>query len=117
MVASPPLLLLRSRWCYLTVLGPNAFNVYLVSFLCFAYYSPPVWGGFVHYPYMEKNYIPAKMRSSVLTKGYLCSANNGNASWTVNGGQGPRQNTKPVSGKIANCSYRPTKGLIGVTVP
>ena len=36
---------------------------------------------------------------------YLWSTNDGNASWTVNGRQGPQQGTKPVRGKIANCSY------------
>ena len=38
-------------------------------------------------------------------KAYLWSTNDVNASWTVNGPQGPRQGTKPVNGKIANCSY------------
>ena len=33
---------------------------------------------------------------------YLWSTNNGNASWTLNGRQGPRQGKKPASGKIAN---------------
>ena len=37
-------------------------------------------------------------------KAYLWSTNDGNASWTVNGRQEPRQGTKPASGKIANCS-------------
>ena len=37
-------------------------------------------------------------------KAYLWSTNDGNASWTVNGRQGPRQGTKPASGGIANCS-------------
>ena len=35
-------------------------------------------------------------------KAYLWSTNNGNASWTVYGGQGTRQGTKPASGKFAN---------------
>ena len=38
-------------------------------------------------------------------KAYLWSTSDGNASWTVNGRQGPRQGTKPASGKIANFSY------------
>ena len=38
-------------------------------------------------------------------KAYLGSTNDGNASWTVNGGQRPRQGTNTASGKIANCSY------------
>ena len=46
-----------------------------------------------------------KTWSSALLKAYLLSTNNGNATWTVNGHQGPRQGTKPVSGKIANYSY------------
>ena len=37
-------------------------------------------------------------------KAYLWSTNDGNAIWTVNGRQRPRQGMKPVSGKIANCS-------------
>ena len=35
---------------------------------------------------------------------YLWCTNNVNASWTVNGHQGPWQSTKPAGGKIANCS-------------
>ena len=38
-------------------------------------------------------------------KAYLWPNNDGNASWTVNGRQGPQQGTKPASGKTANCSY------------
>ena len=37
-------------------------------------------------------------------KAFSWSTNDGNASWTVNGSQRPRQGTKPASGKIANCS-------------
>ena len=36
---------------------------------------------------------------------YLLSTNDDNASWTVNGHQGPWQGTKPASGEIANWSY------------
>ena len=36
---------------------------------------------------------------------YLWSINDGNAIWTLNRRQGPRQGTKPASGKIVNCSY------------
>ena len=50
-------------------------------------------------------YISAKTRSSALMKAYLWSTNDGNTSWIVNECQGPRQGTKPASGKIANCSY------------
>ena len=35
-------------------------------------------------------------------KAYLWSTNDGNAVWTVNGRQGPRQGKKPANGKIAN---------------
>ena len=38
-------------------------------------------------------------------KADLWATNDGNASWTVNGRQGPRQGTKSASRKIANCSY------------
>ena len=38
-------------------------------------------------------------------KVYLWSTNDGNATWTFNLRQGPRQGMKPASGKIANCSY------------
>ena len=37
-------------------------------------------------------------------KAFLRSTTNGNASWTVNRRQGPRQGTKPASGKIVNRS-------------
>ena len=37
-------------------------------------------------------------------KAYLWSTNDGNASWTINGREGPWQGTKLTSGKIANCS-------------
>ena len=33
-------------------------------------------------------------------KANLCSTNDGNAGWTVNGRQGPRQGTKPASLRI-----------------
>ena len=45
------------------------------------------------------------MQSSALMKTSLWSTNDGNANWTVTGRQGPRQGTKPASGKIVNCSY------------
>ena len=38
-------------------------------------------------------------------KAYLWFANDGNASWTVNGRQGHWQGTKPVSSKIAKCFF------------
>ena len=37
-------------------------------------------------------------------KAYLLSTNDGNATWTINGRQGPRQGTKLEIGKIVNCS-------------
>ena len=61
---------------------------------------PPHW-----IYYASIGYISAKTRSSALKKAYLWSTNDGNASWTVNGRQGPWQGTKPASGKIAICSY------------
>ena len=61
---------------------------------------PPHW---IYYASIA--YIPAKTQSSALMKAYLWSTNDGNVRWTVKGHQGPRQSTKPVSGKIANCSY------------
>ena len=61
---------------------------------------PPHW---IYYASIA--YISAKMRSSALMKAYLWSTNDGNASWTVDGHQGPWQGTKPASGKIANFSY------------
>ena len=38
-------------------------------------------------------------------KAYVWSTNDGSVGWTINEHQGPWQGTKPVSGKIANCSY------------
>ena len=38
-------------------------------------------------------------------KAYLWSTNDCNASWISKWRQGPRQGTKPVSGKIMNCSF------------
>ena len=35
-------------------------------------------------------------------KAYLWSTNDGNATWTVNGRQGPQQGAKPASGKTMN---------------
>ena len=61
---------------------------------------PPHW-----IYYVSIAYISVKTQSSALMEAYLWSTDNGNASWTVNGRQGPRQGTKPASGKIANCSY------------
>ena len=55
--------------------------------------------------YFSIAYISAKTQSSTLMKAYPWSTNDGNASWSVNGHQRPQQDTKPVSGKIANCSY------------
>ena len=43
-----------------------------------------------------------KTPSSFLMKAYLWFTNDGNASWTINGRQGPRQGTKPASGEITN---------------
>ena len=45
------------------------------------------------------NYISATTWSSALTKACLWSTNNCNASWTVNGCQGPWQGMKPASDK------------------
>ena len=54
--------------------------------------------------YASIAYISAKTRSLALMNAYLWSTNDGNASWAVNGREGPRQGTEPASGKIANCS-------------
>ena len=37
-------------------------------------------------------------------KAYFLSTSDGNARWMVNGCHGPRQGTKPASGKSENCS-------------
>ena len=55
--------------------------------------------------YTSIDYISAKTHCSALMKAYLWSTNDGDASWNVDGLQGPQQDTKPASGKIANCSY------------
>ena len=60
---------------------------------------PPHW---IYMYYASINYIFAKTWSSALLKAYLWSTNDNNASWTVNGHQGPRQGTKLARGKIAN---------------
>ena len=62
---------------------------------------PPHW---IYYASIA--YISATTRRSALMNAYLWSTNDGNASWTVNRHQGPRQGMKPASGKIANyCSF------------
>ena len=55
--------------------------------------------------YASIGHISAKTRSSPRMEYYLWSTNDGNASWAVNGHQGPRQGTKPASDQIANCFY------------
>ena len=54
--------------------------------------------------YASIDYISAKTQRSALTKAYLWSTNDGNTSEIINKHQGPGQGTKPVSGRMANCS-------------
>ena len=65
--------------------------------------------------YASITYISAKTWSSALMKAYLWSTKNGNASWIINQHQGPRQGTKPASGKITNCSYYSCKNVYSIT--
>ena len=71
---------------------------------------PPCW---IYYPSISC--IAAKAQSSAFMKAYLMSTNGGNASWTVNGCQEPRQGTKPASGKIANSSSYSCKIVYSTT--
>ena len=57
--------------------------------------------------YISNVYISIKTVGYSTYEGllHLWFANNGQASWTINGRQRYQQGTKPVSVKLANCSY------------